>query len=67
MPGVKTIFMLDYSEHILIQFLRPFRLLDLLLRLVQLLQADHLILCIFQAKMGVRVHGYYIIISILNY
>lgn len=58
MPGVKTISILNYSEHILILFLRPFRLLDLLLRLLQLLEADHLILCILQAKMGVRVHGY---------
>lgn len=58
MPGAKTISILNYSEHILILFLRPFRLLDLLLRLLQLLEADHLLLCILQAKMGVRVHGY---------
>ena len=58
MPGDETITVLNYSEHILIQFLRPFRLLDLLLRLIQFLQADHLILCILQAKMSVRVHSY---------
>lgn len=58
MPGDETITVLNYSEHILFHRLLAFGFFNLLLRLVQLLQADHLILCIFQAKMGVRVHGY---------
>lgn len=58
MPGDETEAILYYSKHILFHKLLAFSLIDLLLRLVQFLQADHLILRIIQAKMGVRVHGY---------
>ncbi len=44
MPGDKTIAILNHSEHILFQRLLAFGLIDFLLRLVQLLQADHLFL-----------------------
>lgn len=56
MPGDETEAILYYSEHILFHKLFAFSLIDLLLRLVQLLQADHLFLRIIQAEMGVGIH-----------
>ena len=56
MPGDETIAILNYSEHILFHRFLAFSLIDLLLRLVQFLQADHLILRIFQTKMRVGIH-----------
>lgn len=56
MPGVKTISILNHSEHILFHRLLAFGFLNLLLRLVQLLQADYLFLRIIKAEMGVGIH-----------
>ena len=58
MPGDETEAILYYSEHILFHKLLAFSLIDLLLRLVQFLQADHLILRIIQTKMCVGIHGH---------
>lgn len=56
MPGDETEAILYYSEHILFHWFLAFGFLNLLLRMVQLLQADHLFLRIIQAEMGVGIH-----------
>lgn len=57
MPGDETITVLNYSEHILFHRLLAFGFLNLLLRLVQFLQADHLFLRIIKAEMSIGIHG----------
>ena len=56
MPGVKAIAVLNYSEHILFHRLLTVCLLYLLLRLVQLFQADHLILRIIRPRSTCSIH-----------